>query len=422
MDHEVQRGDADRLTENSTYPIKSTVTLAAPERRRLLGDRRDPASIPVAGPHEALVICAGGEYMVETGRHYTGRESFIAHASSVSLVDITQRHVVTVHLEIPSRLESENFILTVGFACSVTSAAEVVRSGVRDLGTRLQNYLESHHLIYTMGTEFDPDEVHDLRRDMGAGLRSLQDLDPITIPGIRAELASWHVKTSSEYLEVNRREAEERRRARLQRVSAEERHWTSTRQIEFNRTIREMGADAIEDAYESTLAEEVGAVAARRERHEQERARERDRDIDRRIRADRDYQDRRDDLAYERAREAEERHWFRERAKEQEEWKVEQKFRYLDALREAGAFKLVDPDRVLSFLEQEMGVLPEGQPARGLDSSARASSAPVASTETSEAERTGLNNPGKSRSEGWGEDYIDLIDDADLACGEDPPR
>lgn len=344
------------------YPIITTTTMGPPERRLLLGDRRDPASIPVAGPNEVLVICAGGAYHVESSRHFTGRESIIAHATAVAVVDLSQRRMIYVEVEVPSFRVSESFHLSVGFACSVTSPADVVRAGLRDLRSRLKNYLTSHHEVMTMGTAYVLEEIDQLRRDMGASLQSLQDLDPIMLPGMSADLTSWDVMTTSAHIEFDQQEVSARRRAQVTRVTDQERYRTSRNQIKYAQNIRDLGQDAEDDAFQSTLAEEYGAVEAARAVRGERQQRARELREERLIRSERQYEDEREDLRWRRARELDDIHWEREK----EGWRIEQRNHVIDALQASGAFKLISQERFMAFLARELE-LPEVPDPIGLE-------------------------------------------------------
>lgn len=271
-------------TVEDAYPIVQTITLSAPERRRIFGDRRNPGEVPHAGPNEVLVVTVNGQSTVLQAKHFRGNEDEIIEATAISVVDISDPRIVSIELTLPSASPSDDFKLTVGFECRVTNAAEVVKRGVTDLHARLENYLSSYPEISNIGQDYNIGQLAQVRREVAATLQPVADLDPLTVPGMKVAMKSWRVTASVDHIEFSQSHVSIERETKLAQLRREAEARKVYAQAQASKILRdEFGDVGADKEYETSLrenmtpaeaAQRVADRAANREETRYQRARE----------------------------------------------------------------------------------------------------------------------------------------------------
>lgn len=250
-------------TVEDPYPIVQTITMSAPLRRRIFGDRRSPSDVPLVGPNQVLVLTADGQSTVVHAKHFRGTEDEIIEATSVSVVDVSDPRIVSIEITLPSTSPADDFKLTVGFECRVTNAAEVVKRGVVDLSSRLENYLTSYPEVSNIGQDYNIGQLAQVRREVAAILQPLADLDPVSIPGMKIVLKSWRVSASVDHIEFSHSHTVIERETKLDQLRREAEARRLYAQAKASQVLRddfgEVGADK---EYEAALRENMSSADA----------------------------------------------------------------------------------------------------------------------------------------------------------------
>ncbi|GAA2620534.1 hypothetical protein SMC26_26140 [Actinomadura fulvescens] len=189
-----------------SYPIIEERFLREPPKRGafgLRGRRRDYDELPRPKGNQVLVFCVGGKHLVDDGRFGLDDER-VLEATSVSLVDISDRVPVTIQLAIPSK-DSSEFTIQAAFLCTVTDPEVIVGKGKQNVSVSLLGYLRGHHRIFELGLPYELSEIHEVRRDVKAQVLAYTMKAPAPIPGMKVVLNSIEVLTPNELREVHGR-------------------------------------------------------------------------------------------------------------------------------------------------------------------------------------------------------------------------
>lgn len=184
------------------YPVIERRALAAPEKRFLRGQWRNPSDIPAADAHHRLVYRVNGDYLLDNGA-LKARDDIILAADHVSVVDVSSDVEVRVQLTIRSADDSE-LTVEVAFTCSVTDPVLVVRSGV-NAARLLTSYLEGHHRFYELAIEFPDSQINEIRRNVNAQVTAFTTVQPPRYAGLEVAMASVQVHTPEEWAEYAKR-------------------------------------------------------------------------------------------------------------------------------------------------------------------------------------------------------------------------
>ncbi|WP_117212100.1 hypothetical protein [Allorhizocola rhizosphaerae] len=182
-----------------SYPIVFHRALDPKERRGLLGLRRrsrDHSEVPRPNGHQVLVYRINGRDVADNGALKLDDEQ-VLEATYVSLVDVRRDAPVTVRLMLPSKDDSE-FALQVAFACTVADPVTIVRDGVVRAEPILAGHLRSYAKIFELGLDYELAQLNELRRLTTAQVRAFLTVKPITVPGMKVNLAGVEVLTPEE--------------------------------------------------------------------------------------------------------------------------------------------------------------------------------------------------------------------------------
>ncbi|WUH99926.1 hypothetical protein OHR68_41655 [Spirillospora sp. NBC_00431] len=192
------------MTQN--YPIIEERFLQEPPKRGafgLRGRRRDYDEVPRPKGGQVLVYNVGGRHIVDDGRLGLDDDRVLA-ATSVSVVDVSDRVPVVVRLPIPSKDASE-FTIQADFLCTVTDPEEVVGKGKQNASAALLGYLRGHHRVFELGLPFEMSRIHEVRRDVKAQILAYTMNVRPPIPGMSVTLNSVEVLTPDELRDVHTR-------------------------------------------------------------------------------------------------------------------------------------------------------------------------------------------------------------------------
>jgi hypothetical protein len=187
-----------------SYPVVSQVPLEPVAKQGFLTKpRRSISSLPRQLPHQRLVFEYDGTFML-ADRRLRGDELHVLHGHSVSVVDVTKDHPVTIHVPIKSS-GAHDFTVTVQFRCTVDEPIEVVRAGLIDATEHLLTYIRAYHKLFELGRSYGLNQVHELWTIVHAQVKAYATVVPCVLPGLSAEFTGLDLFAPDEIAQGRRR-------------------------------------------------------------------------------------------------------------------------------------------------------------------------------------------------------------------------
>ncbi|GLX95215.1 hypothetical protein [Herbidospora sp. NBRC 101105] len=180
-----------------SYPMVSQVPLDPVTKQGFLSrPRRQISTMPRPLPHQRLVFEYDGAFLL-ADRLLKGDEPYVVNGQSISVVDVTRDHPVTVEVRIGSSGAHE-FLVSVQFRCTVDEPIEVVRAGLTDVRSNLSTYLRAYHRLFELGRDYGLDQVQELRKVVHAQVKAYGAVVPPVLPGMSAEFTGLDVYAPQE--------------------------------------------------------------------------------------------------------------------------------------------------------------------------------------------------------------------------------
>jgi hypothetical protein len=180
-----------------SYPVIRQIPLEPVARKGFLSKPRRPiSSLPRQLPHERLVFEYDGTFVLGDRRLH-GDEPHVLHGDSVSVVDVSKDHPVTIHVPINSS-GAHDFRVAVRFHCTVDEPIEVVRAGLTDVSDHLVTYIRAYHKLFELGRDYELHQVHDLWTLVHAQVKAYATLVPCVLSGMTAEFSGLDVYAPEE--------------------------------------------------------------------------------------------------------------------------------------------------------------------------------------------------------------------------------
>ncbi|WP_214107482.1 hypothetical protein [Acrocarpospora catenulata] len=187
-----------------SYPVVSQVPLDPVAKQGFLSKPRRPiTSLPRQLPHQRLVFEYDGTFVL-ADRRLRGDEPHVLYGVSVSVVDVTKDHPVTVQVPIKSS-GAHDFTVAVHFRCMVDEPIEVVRAGLTDATEHLLTYIRGYHKLFELGRGHGLDQAHELWTIVHAQVKAYATVVPCLLPGMSAEFTSLELFAPDEIARGQRR-------------------------------------------------------------------------------------------------------------------------------------------------------------------------------------------------------------------------